>query len=118
GLGDGALQAGRGRRSGRAGRGSVEWPHQTATRREGRRRPFRRQCQSRPIARAALELGGFMTHRASRGGTWWSVLATRITLWAGSTPAFLCAGGVVLVWLITGPIFGYSDTWQLVINTG
>ena len=32
--------------------------------------------------------------------------------------AFLTALGVVLVWAITGPLFHYSDTWQLVINTG
>jgi low affinity Fe/Cu permease len=42
----------------------------------------------------------------------------RVTLWTGSTPAFMVALGVVLVWGLTGPIFGYSDTWQLVINTG
>jgi low affinity Fe/Cu permease len=38
---------------------------------------------------------------------------------ATGTPwAFLLAVAVVVVWAITGPIFGYSDTWQLVINTG
>jgi low affinity Fe/Cu permease len=37
---------------------------------------------------------------------------------AGSTPAFTVAFGIVLVWAISGPIFGFSDTWQLVINTG
>ena len=38
---------------------------------------------------------------------------------ATGTPwAFLLAVAVVLVWAITGPIFGFSDTWQLVINTG
>jgi len=36
----------------------------------------------------------------------------------GSTPAFLIALGVVIVWGLTGPIFKFSDTWQLVINTG
>lgn len=44
--------------------------------------------------------------------------ARAITEFTGSTPAFLVAFGIVVVWLITGPIFGYSDTWQLVINTG
>jgi low affinity Fe/Cu permease len=37
---------------------------------------------------------------------------------SGSTPAFVGAVLVVLVWLATGPLFHYSDTWQLVINTG
>lgn len=37
---------------------------------------------------------------------------------AGSTAAFACAAGLILAWLISGPFFGFSDTWQLVINTG
>jgi low affinity Fe/Cu permease len=36
----------------------------------------------------------------------------------GSVWAFLAAIALVAVWAITGPVFGYSDTWQLVINTG
>jgi low affinity Fe/Cu permease len=36
----------------------------------------------------------------------------------GSPPAFLLALLVVVVWASTGPVFGFSDTWQLVINTG
>jgi low affinity Fe/Cu permease len=47
-----------------------------------------------------------------------SRFATRATEWTGTTPAFLLAALVIVVWLITGPIFHYSDTWQLVINTG
>ena len=38
--------------------------------------------------------------------------------WAGRPPAFVLAFGVVLVWGVTGPLFAWSDTWQLVINTG
>jgi len=38
--------------------------------------------------------------------------------WAGHPIAFLAAVLVVAVWVVTGPIFNYSDTWQLVINTG
>jgi len=37
---------------------------------------------------------------------------------AGRPQAFTLAAAVIVVWGITGPIFGYSDTWQLVINTG
>ena len=36
----------------------------------------------------------------------------------GSPVAFLLAVALVLLWLISGPLFGFSDTWQLVINTG
>jgi low affinity Fe/Cu permease len=37
---------------------------------------------------------------------------------AGSSTAFVLATAIIVVWLITGPVFGFSDTWQLVINTG
>ncbi len=37
---------------------------------------------------------------------------------AGKAGTFLLAAGLIVAWAITGPIFGYSDTWQLVINTG
>jgi low affinity Fe/Cu permease len=40
-----------------------------------------------------------------------------MTRWTGSTGTFLGAVGIVVVWGLTGPLFGYSDTWQLVINT-
>lgn len=36
----------------------------------------------------------------------------------GSPWAFIVAALVILAWLVTGPIFNYSDTWQLIINTG
>ena len=45
-------------------------------------------------------------------------LANKTSQAAGRASAFLIAAGVVLVWAITGPLFQYSDTWQLVINTG
>src|SRR6188508_3285304 len=45
-------------------------------------------------------------------------IANRTSQAAGRAPAFLIAALVILVWGITGPLFGYSDTWQLVINTG
>lgn len=45
-------------------------------------------------------------------------VSTKITNWTGSPIAFGIAALVVIVWVISGPIFNYSDTWQLVINTG
>src|SRR3954471_11693611 len=42
----------------------------------------------------------------------------RVTMWAGSSWAFAAAVLVIAAWLITGPLFHFSDTWQLVINTG
>lgn len=42
----------------------------------------------------------------------WATAAT------GSSAAFFITIGVIVVWLVTGPVFQYSDTWQLIINTG
>ena len=44
--------------------------------------------------------------------------ASRVTRWAGSPAAFCMALGVVVVWAALGPVFQYSEDWQLVINTG
>ena len=44
-------------------------------------------------------------------------MAQAFTKWTGSTSAFGLAVGGVLVWMVTGPVFHYSDTWQLVMNT-
>jgi low affinity Fe/Cu permease len=44
--------------------------------------------------------------------------SARVTKVAGSPFAFIIAIAIVVVWAICGPLFGYSDTWQLVINTG
>jgi low affinity Fe/Cu permease len=44
--------------------------------------------------------------------------ANKITTWTGSASAFGIAVLVIIIWVVTGPIFHYSDTWQLVINTG
>ncbi len=44
--------------------------------------------------------------------------AATATRWTGSTSAFIAAVSIIVVWLVTGPLFHFSDTWQLVINTG
>jgi low affinity Fe/Cu permease len=44
--------------------------------------------------------------------------AQAVAGWAGRPPAFVLAFLVVIVWGVTGPVFKWSDTWQLVINTG
>ncbi|TLV03403.1 low affinity iron permease family protein [Dyadobacter luticola] len=45
-------------------------------------------------------------------------ISTKITCWTGSSVAFITAFLIIIVWGVTGPVFHYSDTWQLVINTG
>ncbi|MDQ3810800.1 MAG: low affinity iron permease family protein [Chloroflexota bacterium] len=51
-------------------------------------------------------------------GTWFARAASKIAEWTGSSLAFVLAALVIATWLISGPIFGFSDTWQLIINTG
>jgi low affinity Fe/Cu permease len=45
-------------------------------------------------------------------------LSSRVSQFTGSSFAFGCALGVIIIWAIIGPAVHYSDTWQLVINTG
>jgi low affinity Fe/Cu permease len=56
--------------------------------------------------------------RPTKSRSWF----TRLTKWnaqaTGRPIAFILAALVIVVWAITGPMFGFSDTWQLVINTG
>jgi low affinity Fe/Cu permease len=46
-----------------------------------------------------------------------TLCATRIAAAAGQPMVFILAAGLILVWGLTGPVFHYSDTWQLVVNT-
>lgn len=50
--------------------------------------------------------------------SWYSHTARYIAHMTGKPISFSIAMGVILIWIITGPLFDYSDTWQLVINTG
>ena len=51
-------------------------------------------------------------------GSWYAQFAKAAARFCGKPPVFAIAVGVIVVWLVTGPLFHYSDTWQLVINTG
>lgn len=46
------------------------------------------------------------------------VFSRKVSKFTGSFWTFLLAVLIIIIWLITGPLFNYSDTWQLVINTG
>jgi low affinity Fe/Cu permease len=59
-----------------------------------------------------------MPQKSGSIGLFFENLARAVTRFTGSTPAFTIALGVILLWGATGPLFHYSDTWQLVINTG
>jgi low affinity Fe/Cu permease len=56
-------------------------------------------------------------HHSRIKGQWFHRFACECGRLAGKPSAFILASALVVIWLITGPIFGYSDTWQLVINT-
>jgi low affinity Fe/Cu permease len=48
---------------------------------------------------------------------WFSAFAQKASRLAGKPATFLCAAGLVVGWAFTGPFVGFSETWQLVINT-
>jgi low affinity Fe/Cu permease len=59
-------------------------------------------------------------HEVERRDTvaiWFSRIATDTARWVGSPVAFLLACASVIIWGAMGPVYGYSNTWQLVINT-
>jgi low affinity Fe/Cu permease len=49
---------------------------------------------------------------------WFAIFAKKVEHVTGHPATFVAAVALIVIWGITGPIFGYSDTWQLVINTG
>src|SRR6476660_1464190 len=67
----------------------------------------RKSSRTPAQAMRAASLTGYFSH-----------FAHTTSLWTGHPAAFLAAVALVFVWVLTGPIFNYSDTWQLVINTG
>ena len=58
------------------------------------------------------------TQERKRFSLFFDRMATRVTKASGRPAAFIIACVLIIVWAVTGPIFHYSDTWQLVINTG
>lgn len=64
-----------------------------------------------------ITLEGEDTVRESRAREWFSLVARRVSEFAGRPWVFALAVLTILVWASTGPVFGFSDTWQLVINT-
>src|SRR5437762_9712109 len=59
-----------------------------------------------------------MGTNSNRNGSGFHVFAMQAANWVGTKWAFLAALAVIVLWLVTGPYFHYSDTWQLIINTG
>jgi len=59
-----------------------------------------------------------MAKKKARARGWLEAMARAVTQWSGTSQAFAAAFAVVIVWALLGPVFHFSDTWQLVINTG
>lgn len=72
--------------------------------------PRKRKNTSRRVAQSTV------TSPAMTQG-WFSTFACETAHLSGRPAAFLLALSSVIVWAVTGPLFGFSDTWQLVINT-
>ena len=60
----------------------------------------------------------FLRMHASRTSQLFAEVANAASRAAGRAITFALAAAVIVIWAITGPLFGFSDTWQLVINTG
>src|SRR5215208_7945497 len=56
--------------------------------------------------------------RPSKSTSWFTRFAKWTARASGRPATFVLAAGIVIVWGLTGPLFGFSNTWQLVINTG
>lgn len=54
----------------------------------------------------------------AKSSSWFTHLAKRTAHVTGRPGSFLVAATVIVVWAVTGPLFHWSDTWQLVVNTG
>ena len=72
-----------------------------------------RNHQSNPV-----ETDRFLPQGTKKHLSLFERFARSASMLAGKPAAFFAALAIVLVWITTGPIFGFSDTWQLVINTG
>jgi low affinity Fe/Cu permease len=59
-----------------------------------------------------------MTDTSKPRSLWYARFAKAASHFCGRPRVFALAVAVIVVWLVTGPLFGFSDTWQLVINTG
>jgi low affinity Fe/Cu permease len=59
-----------------------------------------------------------MGRNGANGEKGFHIFATKAANWVGTKWAFLVALVVIALWLVSGPYFHYSDTWQLIINTG
>jgi low affinity Fe/Cu permease len=68
--------------------------------------------------RGSLPVSSLAGSPVKSGSHWFVRFAATTAHWAGTSAVFVSAVLVVVVWAVLGPLFHYSDSWQLVINTG
>jgi low affinity Fe/Cu permease len=56
--------------------------------------------------------------KPTKTSSWFTIFAKTTSRATGRPSAFVVAGAIIIIWIVTGPLFHFSDTWQLVINTG
>jgi low affinity Fe/Cu permease len=82
------------------------------------KRVKQRRAERAETAAVAEEPVDEALERESPFKAWFGKVATRVSDTMGSAWAFSAAVLIILLWIVTGPVFGFSDTWQLAINTG
>ena len=78
----------------------------------------RLRTNSLPTIEAKVNQQTMPVEGVTHGSDKFGQFAAKASSWLGSKWAFAGAGLIIVIWALTGPIFHYSDTWQLVINTG
>lgn len=58
-----------------------------------------------------------LIHKTSKASFFFIRLAQDVSTWTGKLPAFFVAVSLIIVWAVSGAIFSFNDTWQLVINS-
>jgi low affinity Fe/Cu permease len=79
-----------------------------------RKRSIQSKNSSQATGKTSLSL---MTSHRGHHNEWFSRFAHEMARLAGKPAAFILAVSAIVIWAVTGPLFGYSDTWQLIINT-
>ena len=74
-------------------------------------------CGASPDRQSAPHAAHRPRGSSSHGSSTFSAFARSIARWSGRPASFVASVLLVIVWLVTGPLFDYSDTWQLIINT-
>src|SRR5687767_13962351 len=71
-----------------------------------------------PLIHDAVQLVFFTLMKPAKSRSWFTRFAKATSRAAGRPGTFALAAAIIVAWGISGPLFGFSDTWQLVINTG